>query len=407
MTSASSRAQGEGRSRSRRRLIHLTTIDLSLSALLLPQLVAFRDAGYEVIGVSAAGPSVDHLRAAGIEHVPLRHSTRAGALHRDAAAAWEFARVCRRLRPDIVHTHNPKPGVYGRIAARVTGVPVVVNTVHGLYALPEDPVGKRFAVYGLERLAAAFSDAELLQNEEDLPILRQLGIPARRLYVLGNGIDLARFRREIWPWDERNRVRKELAIERDEFVVGAVGRLVAEKGYRELFAALRKVAQRGRRITCIVIGGEDPAKRDALTAEELAVAKAHGIRMLGWRDDIERYYLAMDLYVLASYREGFPRAAMEAAAMGLPIVASDVRGCRQVVEDEETGLLVPVRSADSLAAAIERLAADPHLLAEMGAAAARRAQRDFNVHRQIDLTLAVYAQALQRRGVTSPQDSAP
>lgn len=148
-------------------------MDISLTLLLLPQLRAFAEAGYEVIGVSAPGDSVAQLEAAGIRHVALKHSTRSNAPWRDVLAMFEFWRLCRRLRPTIVHTHNPKPGVYGRIAARLAGVPVIVNTVHGLYALPEDPWPKRAIVYALERLASLFSDAELFQNPEDLPVLRR------------------------------------------------------------------------------------------------------------------------------------------------------------------------------------------------------------------------------------------
>jgi hypothetical protein len=139
---------------------------------------AFREAGYDVVGVSAPGDHVATLAEHGIGHVALQRSTRAADLRSDLATAREFVQVCRRLEPDIVHTHNPKPGVYGRIGARLAGVPVVVNTVHGLYAQPDDRLREAAVVYGLERIAATCSDAELLQNPEDLPVLRRLGIPA-------------------------------------------------------------------------------------------------------------------------------------------------------------------------------------------------------------------------------------
>ena len=128
-----------------------------------------------------------------MRHIPLEHATRRMAPIEDARALFELVARFRALRPAVVHTHNPKPGLYGRFAARMTRVPVVVNTVHGLYALPEDRLAKRALVYGLERVAAACSDAELLQNPEDLPTLRRLGVPEARLTILGNGIDLTRF----------------------------------------------------------------------------------------------------------------------------------------------------------------------------------------------------------------------
>src|SRR5437867_5434805 len=175
------------------RLLHVTTTDISLELLLGPQLRAFRDAGYEVHTASAPGPFVAGLEADGIVHHPLRHATRAFALGHDAAAPAELYRLFRRLRPDIVHTHNPKPGVYGRIAARAARVPLVVNTQHGLYAQPADRPARRLPVYALERLAAACSDVELIQNPEDLETLARLRVPGKKLRLLGNGVDLDRF----------------------------------------------------------------------------------------------------------------------------------------------------------------------------------------------------------------------
>ncbi|HTC82108.1 MAG TPA: glycosyltransferase, partial [Acidimicrobiia bacterium] len=214
------------------RLLHITTTDISLELLLGPQLRAFRDAGYEVHAASAPGPFVDGLAADGIVHHPLRHATRAFAVGHDLAAPAELYRLFHDLRPDIVHTHNPKPGVYGRLAARAARVPLVVNTQHGLYAQPADRAARRLPVYALERLAAACSDVELVQNPEDLETLARLGVPRAKLRLLGNGVDLERFGPQ--PEFVRKAVRAELGVDDDQVVVGAVGRLVWEKGYAEL-----------------------------------------------------------------------------------------------------------------------------------------------------------------------------
>ncbi len=396
MVRASRRGRGPEARRARPLLFHLTTIDLSLAYLLLPQLIAFREAGYEVVGVSAPGDQVSLLAEHGIAHLPLRRSTRAADLGADLATARDFAGLCRRWRPDIVHTHNPKPGVYGRVLARLTGVPAVVNTVHGLYALPGDPLVKRAVVYSLERIAATCSDAELLQNPEDLPTLRRLRVPEDKLHLLGNGVDLTRFDPDRHA-AARAQVRAELGIGDDEVVVGLVGRLVAEKGYREVFDAARQLRTTHPQARIVVAGPADPDKADAITPRELERAEREGgVVFLGMHTEVERLYPAFDLYSLASYREGFPRSAMEAAAMGLPIVATDIRGCRQVVDDDQTGLLVPVRDAAGLAAAIGRLVADPSLRARMGVAARAKAVREFDDRQQIAVTLAVYQQLLER-----------
>jgi len=382
---------------SRPRLVHVTTTDMSLALLLGPQLAAFARAGFEVIGASAPGPYVSQIEALGVRHVALRHTTRSMAPHRDVAALLELRRQFAELQPDVVHTHNPKPGVYGRLAARVAGVPAIVNTVHGLYAMPEDPWWKRTVVYGLEAIAGRCSHAELVQNPEDLAPLERLGL-GPKLRLLGNGIDLRRFDPGRVSSGDRSRVRAEIGASPSDVVCGLVGRLVWEKGYREVFAAAAMLTERIPHLRFVVVGPEDAAKQDAVSRSELRRAERDArITFLGDRLDVETIYRAMDIYVLGSYREGFPRSAMEAAAMGLPIVATDIRGCRQVVDDEVTGLLVPPRDARALADAIGTLADDPERRARCGEAAAAKARREFDQDRVIDITLETYDGLLARR----------
>ena len=371
-----------------RRLVHVTTTDMSLDWLLRPQLEAFADFGYEVIGMSAPGPHVGPLRASGIEHVAIPALTRSMAPWRDLAALRQLTAAFRRLRPDIVHTHNPKPGLLGRIAARAAAVPVVVNTVHGLYATSDDPLAKRAVVYGLERLAAGCSDAELLQNPEDLPVMRRIGVPHDRLTVIGNGVDLRRFDPARVDGGARTRLRESLGIAPSTVVIGLVGRLVWEKGYAEVFDAARRLDD----LDCVfvVVGPEEPDKAGAVGVEARRSAELAGVRFLGARDDVDELYTAFDLYALASHREGFPRSAMEASAMGLPVVATDIRGCRQVVDHGVTGCLVPSGSGEELAAALATLVHDPALRQRQGAAARRKALAEFDDRRIVDTTLRTY-----------------
>jgi glycosyltransferase involved in cell wall biosynthesis len=384
-------------------VVHVATVDMSLELLLGPQLEAIADAGYRVVGASAPGPYVDALARRGIEHIPLDHATRAVAPVADARALAELVALFRRLRPAIVHTHTPKPGIYGRLAARMARVPVVVNTVHGLYALPHDPWPKRVLVYGLERLAASCSDAELLVSPEDLSTLRRLRVPADRLAVIGNGIDLGRFDPAAVPAADRVAARRELgAVTDDDVVVGLVGRLVREKGYPEFFEAAARLGPRFPHLRVAVVGPDEPDKADSLTAADRRAAERAGVRFLGARDDVVRLYAGMDIHVLASHREGFPLSPMEASAMGVPVVATDIRGCRQAVDDGLTGLLVPPRDPVALADAIARLASDPDERLRLGTAARRKAQDAFDHRRNIDLVLATYERLLARTGRPMP-----
>lgn len=384
--------------RARPVVLHVCTTAVSLELLLGPQLSAFAAAGYDVVTASAPGPEVAAVEARGIRHVPLRHATRSMDVRKDAAALVELVRLFRAERPDIVHTHNPKPGWYGRIGAGVARVPAVVNTVHGLYAAPDDRWPKRTVVYALERLASVFSDVELIQNVEDRDTLRRLRVPEGKLEVLGNGIDLTRFTSEPVP-AVRSAARAALGVTADEPIIGVVGRLVWEKGIREVLAAAERLRSTHPAARVIVIGPVDDAKADALSAADLPeLERRSGVQFLGHRSDMEALYPAMDLFVLASHREGFPRAAMEAAAMGVPVVASDIRGCRQVVDDGVTGRLFPVRDADALAATVGALLDDPVRRRTMSEAARQKAVREFDQRRCIDLTLAAYDRLLGREG---------
>lgn len=379
----------------RAKVVHLTTTDMSLDWLLGPQLAAFADAGYEVVGMSAPGDHLDAIRANGVRHVAVHSLSRAPSIVQDFRAANELRRLLRRERPDILHTHNPKPGVIGRVVAKLVRVPVVVNTQHGLYAQPTDRRRRRWPVYILERLAAACSDAELVQNAEDAATLvERLRVPRNKVRVLGNGVDLSRFDPATVPTSDRDVLRAQWGFTDDDVVCAVVGRLVREKGLGEIFAAAATLRRAGSRARFVAIGPADPAKPDSVDAATIAAAVANGVVFVGQRSDMPQCYAACDVFVTASHREGFPRAAMEAGAMGLPVVATDIRGCRQVVRDGHNGVLVPVRDASSLAAAIAALVDGDR--AQLAGAARAHALEHFDQRQVIDITLETYARLLQR-----------
>lgn len=382
----------------RPKIAHLTTVDLSLRYLIMPQLLAPSDHGIDSVGISAPGPWVAELESRGIRHVPLASSTRGVDPLADLKAMWELVKVIRRERPDILHTHNPKPGIYGRIIGRLMGVPIVVNTVHGIYAAPDDPLLKRAVVYTLEAVASRFSDAELVQSAEDAALMRRLRIAhPDKIQHLGNGVDLGRFDPRRAGPDVRAEVRAELGVGPDDVVVGCVGRLVLEKGFAELFQAAEGLDDR---FVVVCIGPQDPDKPDAVPPELIERAAANGVRFLGMRTDMERLYAAMDVFVLPSHREGFPRAAMEASAMGLPVVATDIRGCREVVDPGRNGLLVPVGDPRALREAIEELA-DPQVRRRLSAGARTKAEEAFDERRVVEKVMATYLRLARQRGLSA------
>jgi glycosyltransferase involved in cell wall biosynthesis len=270
----------------------------------------------------------------------------------------------------------------------------VVNTVHGLYASPEDRLDRRAVVYALERAASMCSGAELVQNPEDLAVLARLGVPSQKLVLLGNGVELGRFQPRADG--RRQRARADLGVDSDALVVGMVARLVWQKGFRELFAAAEMIRERHPEVVFLVVGGSDPDKADAIPTAELAAAERRGrLVFAGDKDHMEEIYPAFDLFVLPSYREGFPRSAMEAAATGLPVIATDIRGCRQAVSHGQSGLLVPPHDAPRLAAAIEELVMDPTLRRRMGLAGRRKAEAEFDDQAVVSKTMDAYERVLR------------
>jgi glycosyltransferase involved in cell wall biosynthesis len=381
--------------RSRVRLAHITTVDLSLRFLLRDQLRAFVDAGYDVVAMSAPGPWVAGLEQVGVRHIAVPSLYRRWAPMADLHAFVGLVRALRQCRPTIVHTHTPKARILGRLAARVAGVPIVVNTFHGLYGVERGRLRRRLFLC-LERVAARWSDFEFSQSLEDLATLRAARVadPDRSAY-LGNGVDLGQFDPDRV---DRRAARTHLGIDQQAVVVGTVGRLVWEKGYREFFTMAETLSRCEPKVVVLAIGPHEPGKRDAVPQGVVQDLERRGIvRFLGMQIDMPPLYAAMDLFVLASYREGFPRAAVEAAAMGLPLVLTDIRGCREVVQEGDNGYLVPLRDARRLTEAVQRLLRDRALRIRLGQASRRRAMAEFDERRVIATTLDVYRRLLEER----------
>lgn len=367
------------------RVAHFTTVDLSLWFLLRTELVAGLEAGHEVLGISAAGAFVPEIESLGIRHVAVPGLTRAWSLASDLQAAVGLWRILPGLQLDVLHTHTPKAGLMGRVIGRLRGVPVVVNTCHGLFATNQDRWAKRAIVYGSEVFAAQFSDAELFQNPEDCRILSRF--PGRkRGELVGNGIDLATF---VFDPKARTRVREELGVAADELLVGCVGRQVAEKGIREFAEAARTLTDKAK---FVWVGPLDTARTDPIDLD------LEGVVFTGERHDLPAIYSALDIFVLPSYREGFPRSAMEAAAIGRAMVLTDIRGCREIGRDGHEALFVPPRDTASLVTAIERLLSDPKLRDCLGAAANKRALEAFDQRIIAQRSFGAYAAVGKRKG---------
>lgn len=388
------------------KVAHVSTLDASLRFLLLNQLQSLQKAGYDVVGVSSPGPDVPTLTAAGISHRPVRMTRSAFTPGQDLRALFQLWLLFRRERFTIVHTHNPKPGLLGQLAAKMAGVPIVVNTIHGFpFHDHTHPAARRFLV-GLERLAGRCSDAILSQNREDMATAIREGIcPASKIKHLGNGIDLMVFNRERFTPAEVRRRRAELGIPEAARVVGFVGRLAAtRKGFRDFLSASRLIAEQHDAIF-LIVGDADLGKPDAV---EPSVASDYGIaercRFLGRlpNSELPGLYAAMDVFVLPSLFEGIPRVIMEATAMAVPVVATDVKGNREAVVDGHNGLLVPLGSVKALAAAVCRLLDDPVQAQRLGEEGRALARQRFDERLVFATVRAEYERLLRNKGLSVP-----
>ena len=375
----------------RLKIAQVATSDMAIRVLLLDHIRALEQMGHEVVAVCAPGPRVEELRQQGIavETVPFAREFSPAA---DLRALRRLIGLFRRHAFDVVHTHTPKAGLLGPLAARWARVPVVVHTVHGLLFHDRMPRWKQRAFWLPEKFTAACAHYLLSQSRADMEVAVARHIcDAGRLTYLGNGIDVRHFCPQ--PGGAlRREARAALGFGEGEVVVGAVGRLVYEKGFGELFSAAEEMARRHPQVRFLIVGPQESDQKDAVADERVrALAASGAMRFVGWQEEMVRWYSAMDAFVLPSHREGVPRAAMEAAAMELPVVATDIRGCREVVRHGETGLLVAARDAAALAGALESLLADSGLRRAMGQAGRRHIERDFNQEQVLDRLRAFYA----------------
>lgn len=377
---------------------HIATVDFTHRFLLLGQLRRLRDEGFDVAAISAPGPFTDDLEAEGIRYIEWPHATRSWNPTADVRAFLELIGILRGTRFHVVHTHDPKSGVMGRLAARIARVRVVVNTVHGFYA-PRDGLFRRLPLLTLEWIARRFSDLELYETREDLAWARRRRLAkSGRAQFLGNGVDLSTFDPSAISTARLANIRKEFGIPAAAQVVGSIGRLEVEKGCREFFTVAREIRREMPEVRFLMVGDLDLARANAIRRSEMSAASSDVI-FTGWRRDVPHLLALMDVFVLASWRDGLLRSAIEAAAMGKPLILTDIRGCRELVRDGVEGLLVPPRDARRLARAIAELLRNPGLRQRLGVAAKRRAALLFDERHVAERVAGAYRELTNEKGI--------
>lgn len=382
------------------RVCQLCAVDFTLRTFLLPLIDGMRGRGWEVTAVCSDGPHIVGLRSAGyrIETVPIARSMNPVLA---AQTLLALVKLFRRQRFDVLHAHTPVAALLGRIAARIAGIPLVVYTAHGFYFHDEMPRFKRSAFILLERIGGRFTDLLFSQSAEDAEdAIKERICRPEAVLAIGNGVDVARFDpAEVGAGDT---ARKSLGIPGDAFVVGMIGRQVKEKGVADYLAAARILAAANPHAWFLLVGERLASDHASGVEAELASARvALGQRLVtpGLRSDIPELLAAMDLFCLPSWREGMPRTIIEAMMIGKPVLATDIRGAREEVVSEQTGLLVPSRSPERLAAAMQRFIDNPAWGRRLGQAGRERALMLYDEDKVVALQLERIAVAARERGL--------
>lgn len=366
----------------KKRILIFTTVPETIRAFLLPQIADLQDHGYEVhVATGFQGCSLPELTTSGVTEYRL-HLIRNISPLQDIKALWAAIKILRCNNFDIVHTHTLKASLIGQLAARFTNVPVRVETAHGTRYMPDLPFAVQKGIILSEQLAAKKAHRVWVLNQEDFDFFLSKGLAQKEALQLlsrgGIGADLSRFRPALFDPLQREDYRCKLQLPKHGPVVGFVGRLVQDKGIRELLAAWPEVLRQFPKAFLLIVTAHLESERKAELISQQQLKQMHNTVLLTNRSDMEKLFNCMDMLVLPSYREGFSRVIIEASACGLPVIASDVRGCRDGVVHGQTGLLTPPGNAGCLAQAIVELLSDWPRLTAMGKQARLLAEKNFD-----------------------------
>ena len=366
------------------KLLYLITEDWFFCSHFIERAMAARHAGFDVVVVAREGALAARIRDAGLRFVPLDISRRSLNPLREIATLLKIFKIYRQERPDIVHQIAVKPILYGSLAARLLGIGAIVNAPVGMgYAFSSSDMTARLLRplinFGYRALINPPGSFVVFENKDDLNCFAENGMVRRQGAVLirGAGVDLKRFH----PAPQPDGVP----------VVVLVSRMLRDKGVFE-FAAAAEIVNRKEVIARFLLVGDPDSENPASIPPETLYGwhGRFGIEWLGRRDDVDVILGRAHIACLPSYREGLPKALLEAAASGLPIVTTDTTGCREVVIEGENGFLVPVKDAKGLATAIEKLVLDRAMRMRMGQCSRRLAESEFSSEIVIGQTLSLY-----------------
>ena len=352
----------------KQKIIRITTVSISLEKLLSGQL-QFMSSFYKVIAVSAQRENLERLgKNQGIDVFPLE-MTRKITPFKDVFAVIKLYFFLKKTRPFIVHSHTPKAGIVGMLAAKLAGVPHRLHTVAGLPLLEVTGI-KRRVLDAVEKFTYGCATM-VYPNSFGLKkiILDNNYCDSKKLKVLANGssngIDTAYFNPELYTEEQNLRLENELGIQTDDFVFIFVGRLVKDKGINEMVSAFELLQKENSSLKLLLVGDyeNDLDPLNPKTVESINTNSS--ILAVGFKNDVRPYLAIANVLVFPSYREGFPNVVMQAGAMGLPSIVSDINGCNEIIIEQENGLIIPVKDEMAIFLAMKKMVTNSSLTSKM------------------------------------------
>ncbi|MFT3947236.1 MAG: glycosyltransferase family 4 protein [Agriterribacter sp.] len=355
---------------SKPKLFRITTVPVSLSGLLKNQL-KYMNQYYEVHAVSSPGDEFEAVKKSEGVLIHEVYMTRIISPFQDLKALIKLIRLIKRERPLIVHTHTPKAGTLGMLAAKLSGVPLRLHTVAGLPLL-EIKGFKRKILNMVEKITYSCA-TKVYPNSFNLKeiIIADRLCKASKLKVIGNGssngIDTTHFSPESISTTVKAALKDKIGIKENDIVFCFIGRLVNDKGIKELIEAFIINAEKYQTIKLIIVGNPEKGIDPVDEKTQHIISTHPRIYSAGFQADVRPFLAISDIFVFPSYREGFPNVVLQAGAMGVPSIVSNINGCNEIIENNINGLIVPVKSAEAVADAMNFLITDKDTRLKMAA----------------------------------------
>ncbi|MFH1846069.1 MAG: glycosyltransferase family 4 protein [Candidatus Omnitrophota bacterium] len=380
------------------KVLQVVNVGFTVKNMILPLIDRALSEGYDVAVACAPGEYVEDLKTAGYKITTVEMSRTIDAFS-NIKTVLQLYRFMEKEKFDIVHTHGPVTGILARVSAKLAKVPIVIYTAHGFYFHENMSLLKKKFFIFIEKIAGRFfSDMILTQSAEDKKTAIDEGIIGKdSIECISNGVKIQKFSN----LDKNSDLFQEFGLSEQDKILGFTGRLTKEKGIFELVEALKILKETFSGIKLLVIGGTLKSEREKSTGAELKeFIKECGVEnevvFTGFRNDIPELMVLIDVFVLPSHREGMPRSIIEAMVSAKPVVATNIRGCREEVVHGVTGLLVPVKDSGKLGFAIKAILADKNLAEKMGQAGRERALKEFDEKLVLDREMSVYKKLIEQ-----------